>query len=55
MPGGLLETLATKTGKGNFWSLTSHGLNGAYCLDNAWHHGWETAAALIATIGATTR
>ncbi|WP_128977366.1 hypothetical protein [Streptomyces roseicoloratus] len=55
VPDGLLETLATKTGKGNFWRLADHGINGAYCLDNAWHHGWETTAALVATIGATTR
>jgi hypothetical protein len=55
VPGGLLETLATKTGKGNFWRLADHGINGAYCLDSAWHHGWETAAALVATTGATTR
>jgi hypothetical protein len=55
VPGGLLETLATKTGKGNFWGLADHGINGAYCLDSAWHHGWETAAALIATTGATIR
>ncbi|MFF6835228.1 hypothetical protein ACFY84_25680 [Streptomyces sp. NPDC012438] len=55
VPGGLLETLATKTGKSNFWRLADHGINGAYCLDSAWHHGWETAAALAATIGAKTR
>jgi hypothetical protein len=29
--------------------------NGAYCLDSAWHHGWETIAALIAATNATTR
>ena len=55
VPGGLLETLATKTGKGNFWRLADHGINGAYCLDGAWHHGWETLAALVATIGAAAR
>lgn len=26
-----------------------------YRLDNSWHHGWETVAALIATTKATTR
>lgn len=55
VPGGALETLATKTGKGNFFRLADHGINGAYCLDSAWHHGWETIAALIATTKATTR
>ncbi|MEU8718272.1 MULTISPECIES: hypothetical protein [unclassified Streptomyces] len=55
VPGGLLETLATKTGKGNFWRLADHGLNGAYCIDGAWHHGWETLAALVATTKATSR
>ncbi|MEU9031880.1 hypothetical protein AB0D46_31045 [Streptomyces sp. NPDC048383] len=29
----LLEKIATKTGKGNFYRLTSHGLNGAFHLD----------------------
>jgi hypothetical protein len=28
--------------------------NGAFHLDSAWHHGWETAEALAAT-KATTR
>ncbi|MFE5560293.1 hypothetical protein [Streptomyces sp. NPDC056544] len=56
VPGkGLLEKLAVRTGKGGFYKLTSHGLNGAFHLDSAWHHGWETVAALIATTKATTR
>lgn len=55
VPDGVLEQLADKTGKGNFFRLADHGLNGAYCLDSAWHHGWETAAALLATVKATTR
>ncbi|MGD9486309.1 hypothetical protein WDH52_24245 [Streptomyces sp. TRM70308] len=54
-PGGLLEMLATKTGKGDIWRLADHGLNGASCIDSAWHHGWETLAVLVATTKATTR
>ncbi|MFE3685365.1 hypothetical protein ACFXPM_19240 [Streptomyces sp. NPDC059095] len=56
VPGkGLLEKIAIKTGKGDFYRLASHGMSGAFHLDAAWHHGWETAAALIATTKATTR
>ncbi|WP_254642817.1 hypothetical protein [Streptomyces sp. BV333] len=56
VPGkGLLEKIANKTGKGNFYRLASHGMNGAFQLDSAWHHGWETVAALIATTKSTTR
>ncbi|MEU5599214.1 hypothetical protein [Streptomyces sp. NPDC020298] len=56
VPGmGLLEKIATKTGKGGFYRLTDYGINGAFHLDGAWHHGWETLAALIATSKATTR
>jgi len=56
VPGkNLLERIATKTGKGGFYKLTSHGINGAFHLDSAWHHGWETVAALVATTKATTR
>src|SRR5829696_7254940 len=51
----LLERVATKTGKGGFYKLASHGMNGAFHLDSAWHHGWETVAALVATTKATTR
>ncbi|MGW4951530.1 hypothetical protein [Streptomyces parvulus] len=56
VPGkGLLERLATKTGKGNFYKLADFGMNGAFHLDSAWHHGWETVAAVVATTKATTR
>ncbi|MEW1724705.1 hypothetical protein [Streptomyces sp. NPDC093109] len=55
VPGGVLETLAEKTGKGALYRLADHGLNGAFHLDNSWHHGWETLAALIATTKATAR
>ncbi|MFJ6212225.1 hypothetical protein ACIQGZ_02645 [Streptomyces sp. NPDC092296] len=43
-----LKHLAERTGKARFYGLADHGMNGAYLLDQAWHHGWETAAALIA-------
>ncbi|MFG2236149.1 hypothetical protein ACGFNX_40205 [Streptomyces sp. NPDC048723] len=33
VPGGVLEQLADKTGKGNFFRLADRGLNGAYALD----------------------
>jgi len=56
VPGdGVLEKLAIKTGKGNFYRLADFGMNGAFHLDSTWHHGWETLAALIATTKATTR
>ncbi|MGW1520765.1 hypothetical protein [Streptomyces sp. NPDC002287] len=56
VPGkGLLEKLADKTGKGGFYRLASHGINGAFHLDGAFHHGCETVAALIATTHATTQ
>ncbi|TXL84514.1 hypothetical protein [Streptomyces sp. IB2014 016-6] len=56
VPGhGVLEKLADKTGKTNFYKLASHGMNGAFHLDDSWHHGWETVAALVATSKATDR
>ncbi|APE26785.1 hypothetical protein [Streptomyces venezuelae] len=56
VPGrGLVEKLATKTGKGGFYKLADFGMNGSFHLDSAWHHGWETVAALIATTGAKSR
>ncbi|MCL2733978.1 MAG: hypothetical protein FWE15_28700 [Actinomycetia bacterium] len=56
VPGkGLLEKIATKTGKGGFYKLADFGINGAFHLDGAWHHGWETVAALVATSKAATR
>lgn len=48
VPDGLLQRLADHTGKRSFYQLATHGMNGANKLDQAWHHGWETAAALIA-------
>ncbi|WP_018569241.1 hypothetical protein [Streptomyces sp. PsTaAH-124] len=56
IPGhGLLEKLADKTGKSNFYRLADFGMNGAFHLDSTWHYGWETVAALIATTKATIR
>ncbi|MFD5898640.1 hypothetical protein [Streptomyces sp. NPDC060366] len=55
VPGGVLETLATKTGKSKLYRLADHGMNGAYALDQAWHEGWEAVAALVATTRATAR
>ncbi|MGW6916675.1 hypothetical protein ACWGB8_23040 [Kitasatospora sp. NPDC054939] len=44
-----LRKLADATGKGKFVRLADHGMNGAYCLDQAWHHAFETCAAAIAS------
>jgi hypothetical protein len=56
VPGkGVLEKLAGRTGKTNFYRLADFGMNGAFHLDSAWHHGWETVATLMATTKATTR
>ncbi|WP_405018023.1 hypothetical protein OHV05_14535 [Kitasatospora sp. NBC_00070] len=44
-----LHRLADATGKANFVRLTDFGMNGAYALDQAFHHTVETAAALIAS------
>ena len=45
-----LRRLADATGKSRFVRLADHGMNGAYCLDQAWHHAFETAAAVIASV-----
>ena len=42
-----LRRLADATGSRAFVRLADHGMNGAYCLDQAWHHFFETAAALV--------
>ncbi|BFV58278.1 hypothetical protein KCMC57_up33820 [Kitasatospora sp. CMC57] len=44
-----LRRLAEATGSGPFYRLTDFGMNGAYALDQAFHHAVETAAALIAS------
>lgn len=48
----LLEKIATKTGKGGFYKLADCGLNGAFQLDSAWPHGWDTADSPLFTAGA---
>ncbi|MGW1765040.1 hypothetical protein ACWCQL_13315 [Streptomyces sp. NPDC002073] len=48
VPEGLLQRIARATGKERFYEMTDHGLNGSYLLDQAWHHAWETVAAVVA-------
>jgi hypothetical protein len=48
VPGGVLERLAIRFGKERFFRLADFGMNGSYALDQAWHHGAETLAAVIA-------
>ncbi|MDX3025359.1 hypothetical protein [Streptomyces acidiscabies] len=55
VPNGLLHRLAKATGKERFAKLADFGINGSYCLDQSWHHSWETLAALIATVKADER
>ncbi|GGZ83774.1 hypothetical protein [Streptomyces rubiginosohelvolus] len=55
VPQGLLQRLAKKTGKERFYKLSDFGMNGAYCLDQSWHHSWETLAAAVASIKADAR
>lgn len=52
VPNGLLHRLAKAGGKERFYKLADFGMNGAYCLDQSWHHSWETLAALVATVKA---
>ncbi|MFF2123455.1 hypothetical protein ACFVXH_39625 [Kitasatospora sp. NPDC058184] len=47
VPGGLLQRFADATGKGDFYRLADHGMNGAYCMDGAVHHACETIAAAV--------
>ncbi|MFE2174409.1 hypothetical protein [Kitasatospora sp. NPDC059462] len=47
VPGGLLERFADATGKGAFYRLADHGINGAARMDAACHHGFETLAAAV--------
>ncbi|MBD0694339.1 transcriptional regulator [Streptomyces sp. CBMA123] len=42
-----LRRAAEATRRGNFLRLADHGMNGAYILDQSWHHVIETCAALI--------
>jgi hypothetical protein len=48
VPNGVLHRLAKATGKERFYKLADFGMNGAYALDQAWHHGFETLAAIVA-------
>ncbi len=42
-------------GKIGFYNLADNGLNGAYLLDQAFHHGVEAVAALVSAVGSTER
>lgn len=55
VPRGLLQRLAEAAGKENFFNLADFGMNGRYCLDQSWHHSWETLAALLVTVKASRR
>ncbi|MFJ8040167.1 hypothetical protein ACIRBX_06585 [Kitasatospora sp. NPDC096147] len=44
-----LRRLADAVGKGDHYRLTTCGMNGSYQLDQAFHHGVEAVAALIAS------
>ncbi|MEV7022345.1 hypothetical protein [Kitasatospora sp. NPDC093558] len=45
----LLHRLARATRGGRFVELADGGLNGAYLMDQAWHHGFEACAAFVAS------
>ncbi|MGW2545668.1 hypothetical protein ACWC5I_33525 [Kitasatospora sp. NPDC001574] len=47
VPSGLLERFADATGKGRFYRLADHGINGASHMDATCHHGLETIAATL--------
>ncbi|MDH6107901.1 hypothetical protein P3T36_006360 [Kitasatospora sp. MAP12-15] len=47
VPGGVLQRFADATGKGKFFRLADYGINGAYCMDGACHHAFETVAAAV--------
>ena len=53
-----LTRLARRVGKAEFAALgdgfTAPAGTGAYALDQSWHIGWLFAAALLASIGATS-
>ncbi|OKJ46841.1 hypothetical protein [Streptomyces sp. CB02115] len=55
VPQGLLQRLAKATGRERFYKLSDFGMNGAYCLDQSWHHSWETLAALLVSVKAGQR
>ncbi|WP_329584011.1 hypothetical protein OG500_27340 [Kitasatospora sp. NBC_01250] len=45
----ILRRLARATKGGRFVDLADGGLNGAYLMDQAWHHGFEACAAFVAS------
>ncbi|MFE7194034.1 hypothetical protein [Kitasatospora sp. NPDC057541] len=47
VPNGVLQRFADATGKGAFYRLADHGINGAARMDAACHHGFETIAAAV--------
>jgi hypothetical protein len=50
-----VRALADATGKGKFVRLADHGINGAYALDQAWHHAFELLAVAILATGPAAR
>lgn len=54
----LADALARRTGEpdgSRFVRLADHGLNGAYALDQSWHHAFELAAVAILATGPASR
>lgn len=45
-----LEALADATGKGDFYRRGQDLGRGSYALDQSWHMGWLSVAALVTTI-----
>lgn len=45
-----LKALAARARKSEFWEMGGE-LGGNFHLDQAWHHGWETLAALLIASG----
>ncbi|MFJ5927891.1 hypothetical protein ACIQF6_35385 [Kitasatospora sp. NPDC092948] len=43
-----IRKVADRIGSGRFVRLADHGMNGGYLMDQAWHHGFEVCAAVIA-------
>lgn len=50
-----VRRLADATRKGAFVRLADHGMNGAYALDQSWHHAFELAAVTILATGPAAR
>lgn len=45
-----LEALADATGKGDFYRRGENLGKGSYALDQSWHTGWLTVAALVTAV-----